>query len=124
MLLNRQELELFRGIDVDIFPLTAIIANGDSKATPVDVMQFKEITLFIHCSAIAGTTKQLDVKVMTKDPASDHWYQLAAFTQLTAVGGEMKAVAANLGSQIAIEYTKHDDTTGATFSVSGTAKIM
>lgn len=119
---SKDELEQHGGAVVEIFKDTKV-ATGNTKTTPVEVMHFKEGTFFIDCSARSGTSPTLDVTVLTYDKSGDDWHVIATFTQLTAVGKEMKAVAANMGDKIAILYTIGGTTPSFTFTVSAVLKV-
>lgn len=121
-LLTAQEIQAIRGVKVLLFTGTKT-ATGNSHSDPKKVLRFREGTFFLRATAKSGTSPTLDVKVVSKDPGGDYWYQLAAFTQLTDVGGELKAVAANLGEYCSIEYTIGGTTPSWTFYVYGVFKI-
>ena len=120
------ELQKYRGEPITIFPSTqvdgAVSLTGDSKADSVSAMQFKEMTFFLNCSQFHGSLTSLDVDIITRDPVSGEWHELVSFTQLTEAGKEMKAVAANVGDEIAMQYTLVGAFT-ATFSVGAVGKI-
>jgi hypothetical protein len=97
------ELQTYRGVDRELYSGIVTTVAVDTKATPEDVMVFKEATFFLKCSAFAGAT--LDVKIVSYDPATAAWYDLVAFTQLSGTGSERKAVTGNLGSKIAVVVT-------------------
>lgn len=119
---SKDELEQHGGAVWEIFSGVKG-ATGDTKATPVEVMHFKEATFFIDCSARSGTSPTLDVTVLTYDKSGDDWHVIATFTQLTAAGKEMKAVAANLGDKLAIIYAIGGTTPSFTFTVSAVLKV-
>jgi len=99
--------------------------SGDTKTDLQNVRQFKEGTFFIRHTGLVGTTKTLDVVVVSKDPAGDYWHTLQAFTQITAdgvAGGERKPVTANLGENIAITWEKGSADIVTTFTVYGVCK--
>lgn len=130
-LYTSQEMLKIRGKVIKIGEFTLEgggATTGDTKSAPVVVMPFKEGTFFIrHSGFSAGTTKTLDVKVETKDPAGNYWHELLAFTQITATeaGGEKKDVAANLGEKLALSWTKGSaDCAMALVTVYAVAKIM
>ena len=94
--------------------------SGDTKADLQNVRQFKEGTFFIRHTGLVGTTKTLNVTVITKDPSGAFWEDLQAFTEITAdgtAGGERKPVAANMGENLAIEWTKGSADIVTTFTV-------
>jgi hypothetical protein len=126
-LYNQKELEKYRGKNIVIFPSTQVDGGdsltGDSKDDSKLVMQFKEITFFINCTQFHASLTSLDVDIITRDPVSGEWHVLTSFTQLTDVGSEMKAVAANVGDEIAMQYELVGAYT-ATFSVGAVAKIV
>lgn len=97
-------------------------ASGDTSATPVNVKRFKEANFFLDVTAVAGTEPTLDVAVKSKDPASGKWFDLVTFTQATGVTSEMKSVAGNLGSLIAVFYTIGGTSPSFTFSVGAVLK--
>lgn len=97
-------------------------ASGDTSATPVNVKRFKEANFFLDVTAVAGTAPTLDVAVKSKDPASGKWFDLVKFTQATAVTSEMKSIAGNLGSLIAVFYTIGGTSPSFTFSVGAVLK--
>lgn len=120
-LFNLVELLKYRNVSSKLFEGDVNEAEVDNKNDPIEVGPFKEATFFLDCSTFAGTN--VTVKIYTKDPAADKWHELAAFTVLTAVGSEMKTVAANLGDKIAYVITP----TGAgvkTLTISANFKIM
>lgn len=119
---SKDELEQHGGAVVEIFTGTKT-ATGNTKTAPVEVMHFKEGTFFIDCTAKAGTTPTLNVTVLTYDKSGDDWHVIATFTELTDVGKEMKAVAANMGDKIAIVYTLGGTTPSFTFTVSAVLKV-
>lgn len=121
-LLTSQEIQAIRGIKVLLFSGTKT-ATGNSQDDPKKVLRFKEGTFFLRATAKSGTGPTLDVKIQTKDPGGAYWYDLATFTQLTNVGGEMKAVAANLGEYVSVLYTIGGTTPSWTFYVYGVFKI-
>jgi len=102
-LFNLVELLKYRNVSSKLYEGTAVTTEIDNKNDPIEVGPFKEATFFLSCTAFTGTT--LNVKIYTKDPAADVWHQLVAFTELSDVGTEMKAVAANLGDKIAYVIT-------------------
>jgi len=95
-----------------------VTGDGDTKANPIDVHDFKGGAFTIKCAAITGGT--LTVKVMTYDPITAAWYELAAFTALSAAGQERKVVSADIGTKIALEWTYAGTT--ATFQVGANLK--
>lgn len=103
MNMSLNELLKFRNYSQKLFEGTVTTVEVDTKDDPFDVGPFKEATIFINCSAFAGTT--LNAKVVTLDPVSGQWHDLVAFTELSDVGKEMKAVVANLGEKIAVVVT-------------------
>jgi len=120
-LFNMTELLKYRNVSRELYSGTVNATEIDNKDDVIDVGPFKEATFFLDCSAFVGTT--LDVSILTKDPAADKWHEIAAFTQLSAAGNEMKAVAANLGDKIAYVITP----VGAgdkTLTLSANFKIM
>ena len=121
ILFNLIELLKYRNKSHKLYEGTVNETELDNKNNPIDVGPFKEATFFLDCSAFTGTT--LNVKIYTKDPAADKWHEIAAFTELSAAGNEMKPVAANLGDKIAYVITP----VGAgdkTLTVSANFKIM
>jgi len=123
---NMQELQKYRGRNLVIFASQevdgAVSLTGENEAEPTAVMPFKEITLYINCTAFGGSLTSLDVNVNVKDPEGE-WHVLASFAQLAAVGKERVAVVANIGDELSIDYTLVG-AYKATFSVTGTAKIV
>jgi len=119
-----KELASIGGVVLKLIEKTDATAgtSGHSHADPQGVMPFKEANFFLNVTAIAGATKTLDVKVVSKDPSADKWHQVVAFTQATDITAEMKIAAANLGENIAIEYTKNTATV-VTFTVYAVVKI-
>lgn len=120
-LFNLIELLKYRNVSSKLYEGTVVTTEVDNKSDPIEVGPFKEATFFLNCSAFTGTT--LDVVIYTKDPAADKWHAIATFTQLSAVGSEMKTVAANLGDKIAYVITP----VGAgdkTLTISANFKIM
>lgn len=120
-LFNLVELLKYRNVSSKLFEGDVNEAEVDNKDDPIEVGPFKEATFFLNVSAFAGTN--INVKIYSKDPAADKWHEIAAFTQLTDVGSELKSVAANLGDKIAYVITP----TGAgvkTLTVSANFKIM
>lgn len=120
-LFNLIELMKYRNVSHKLYQGTVTTVEVDNKNAPIDVGPFKEATFFLNCSAFAGTT--LNVKIYTKDPAADKWHEIAAFTELSATGNEMKPVTANLGDKIAYVITP----VGAgdkTLTISANYKIM
>jgi len=120
-LYNVTELLKYRNISKKLYEGDVNETEVDNKDDPIDVGPFKEATFFLNVSAFAGTN--INVKIYSKDPAADKCHELAAFNQLTAIGNEMKPVAANLGDKIAYVITP----TGAgvkTLTVSANFKIM
>jgi len=121
MLFNLIELMKYRNVSSKLYEGSVNEAEVDNKDDPIEVGPFKEATFFLSCTAFTGTT--LNVKIYTKDPAADVWHQIAAFTELSDVGVEMEAVAANLGDKIAYVITP----VGAgvkTLTLSANFKIM
>lgn len=102
-LFNLVELLKYRNVSSKLYEGSVNETETDNKDNPIEVGPFKEATFFLNCSAFAGTT--LNVKIYTKDPAADKWHEIAAFAELSAVGSEMKPVAANLGDKIAYVIT-------------------
>ena len=121
-ILTSQELQAIRGVKILLFSGTKT-ATGNTQATPQNVLRFKEGTFFLRCTAASGTTPTMTVKIQTKDPAGAYWLDLTAFAELTAAGGEMKAVAANLGETLSVLYTIGGTTPSFTFTVYGVFKI-
>lgn len=108
------------GVEVLMFS-GAITGAGDSKTSnPIYVMPFKEGTFFLNVTAWTGT--DLDIKVITKHPKQDKWEELVAFTQVAGVTSEKKAVSANLGDTIALEWT--GTLTTATVAIYGILKVF
>ena len=121
ILFNLIELLKYRNVSSKLYEGTVTTVEIDNKDNPIEVGPFKEATFFLNVSAFAGTN--INVKIYSKDPAADKWHEIAAFTQLTAIGNEMKPVAANLGDKIAYVITP----TGAgvkTLTISANFKIM
>lgn len=108
--------------EITMLASAARATSGDTSATPMDVKKFKEAVFFLDVTAVSGTTPTLDVKIKTKDPVSGKWFDLASFTQATAVTSEMKAVSGLLGSQIAAFYTISGTTPSFTFSLGAVLK--
>lgn len=90
--------------------------NGDS----LELGDRQTLRLKLDVTAIAGTTKQLDVAVQTRHDADDSWRTVASFSQKTAVASEQKCFT-GLDREVRVAWTKHADTTSATFSVEGEA---
>lgn len=109
----------------EISLLSAGATSGDTKTDLQNVRQFKEGTFFIRHTGLVGTTKTLDVTIVTKDPSGAFYEDLVSFTQITAdgtAGGEKKAVTANMGAELAIEWTKGSADIVTTFTVWGVVK--
>jgi len=125
-LYNLKELEKYRGVNIVVFPSTQVDGasslTGDSKDNAQKVMQFKEATFFLECTQFHASLTSLDVDIIQKDPVSGEWHVIDSFAQLTAVGRKRLAVSANLGDEIAMQYTLVGAYT-ATFSVGAVAKI-
>ena len=99
--------------------------TGDTKTDLQNVRQFKEGTFFIRHTGLVGTTKTLNVTILSKDPSGAFYEDLVSFTQITASatpGGEKKDVAANMGAELAIEWTKGHADIVTTFTVYGVCK--
>lgn len=99
--------------------------SGDTKTDLQNIRQFKEGTFFIRHTGLVGTTKTLDVTIVTKDPSGAFYEDLVSFTQITAdgtAGGEKKPVTANMGAELAIEWTKGSADIVTTFTVWGVVK--
>ena len=123
--LQRRDLYRFHGGIQKVLYEGTITEDGNTKTSnPVYVMPFKEGTFFINCTAKSGTNPTLDLLVITKQPGQDQWNTLATFTQLTDVGSEMKAVAANLGDTIALIWTKGGTTPSFTVKVTAILKVF
>jgi len=124
---SMNELLKYRGENIVVFASTQVDGasslTGDTKATKKAVMPFKEITFFLNCSQFHSSLTSLVVSIIHKDPVSGEWHNLVTFSTLNAVGKEKKAITANIGDEIAMEYTLVGAYT-ATFSVGATAKIM
>ena len=90
------ELELYSGVAI-------ATAGGDTKATKIDVGDFKGGLFFINATLVSGSGN-LNASILTYDAKTAAWYTLVAFTQLTATGSEAKALT-ELGKQIAIIWT-------------------
>jgi len=121
-ILTPQELQAIRGVKILLFSGTKT-ATGNTQATPQNVLRFKEGTFFLRCTAASGTSPTNTVTIQTKDPVGDYWLPLVAFTQITAAGGEVKFVAANLGENLSVLYTIGGTTPSFTFTVYGVFKI-
>jgi hypothetical protein len=109
----------------EISLLTGGATSGDTKTDLQNVRQFKEGTFFIRHTGLVGTTKTLDVKIVSKDPSGAFYEDLVSFTQITAdgvAGGEKKPVTANMGENLAIEWTKGHADIVTTFTVYGVCK--
>jgi len=99
---------------------TADTAGTITKVAFIDVAEFKGGLFFLKCTAKSGTPT-LVVTVITYDKKTDDWYDLVAFTQLSDVGKEMKAIT-DVGSRIAISYVIGGGTPSLTFTVSAILK--
>ena len=105
ILFNKNDLIAIRTKTATFHASGAETVTGDSKATPVKVTQFKEAEFFLDVTAAGGTTKTLDVAIVTKDPISGKWFTLVSFTQATGVTTERKVVTGNLGAFLAAVWT-------------------
>ncbi len=99
--------------------------SGNTYTDLCNVRQFKEGTFFIRHTGLVGTTKTLDVKVVSKDPSGAFYEDLVSFSQITAdgtAGGEKKDVSANQGAELAIYWAKGSADIVTTFTVYGIFK--
>jgi len=99
---------------------TADTAGTITKIAFIDVREFKGGLFFLKCTAKSGTPT-LVVTVITYDKKTDDWYDLVAFTQLSDVGKEMKAIT-DVGTRIAISYVIGGGTPSLTFTVGAILK--
>lgn len=118
---NRRELNNLQGGVEELLYAGTITGAGNTKASnPKYVMPFKEGTFFLNVTAFTGT--DCTVKVLTKHPKQDKWEDLVAFTQATGVTSERKAVAANLGDVIALDWS--GTLTSVTFACYAVLKVF
>jgi len=94
--------------------------SGNSGA--IDLSYADDVLVFLNVTAATGTSPTLDVKVYTVDDDGTE-YEIAAFTQKTAVGKEAKAISV-FGSKLKIGYTIGGTTPSFTFAVTYIAKTM
>lgn len=123
---NAVELRKYGGKKILMFSGTVIASgnNRDHTTYPLlKVMQFKEATFFLNVSALVGTPGTFDVRVETKNPCGAVYETLSAFTQLAAIGHEMKYAQYCLGEILGIAWDMVTFTS-ATFTVYGIFKIM
>lgn len=120
---NKNELIVIRAWTATFKVSGAVAANGDSKATPVNVKQLKEGEFFLDVTAVSGTSPTLNVVIVTKDPISGKWFTLVSFTQATGVTTERKVLTGNLGADLAATWTIGGTATPTfTFSIGAVLK--
>jgi len=86
-----------------------VTESGDSKTAYKYIPPFfSRANFFLEATENSGTAT-LDVKVVSQHPrVSGHtseWYDLQAFTQLSASGKEKKAISAGLAEKLAVVWT-------------------
>jgi len=119
---NKNELVAIRAWDATFKASGAVTASGDSKATPVNVKQFKEGEFFLDVTAASGSSPTLNVVIVTKDPISGKWFTLVSFTQATGVTTERKVLTGNLGADLAATWALGGTTPNFTFSIGAVLK--
>jgi hypothetical protein len=103
-----KEVQRIGGVIVKLYSGT-VSATGDSKAAYKWIPPFiSRANLFVKATENSGTAT-MDVKVVTMHPrVPGHitdWYDLQAFTQLSATGKEKKSLANGLGDKLAVVWT-------------------
>jgi len=86
-----------------------VTASGDSKTLYKWIPPFiSRVNLFLKATENSGTAT-MDVKVVTQHPKvaghTTDWYDLQAFTQLSATGKEKKSLASGVGDKLAAVWT-------------------
>lgn len=80
------------------------------------------LDLFLDVTAVSGSSPTLDVKIQTRDGASDSWVDVTpAFTQATGVTSERKRIT-GLGKQIRFVAAIGGSSPSFTFSLTGVSK--
>jgi len=120
VLMNKNDLIAIRTKTVTFRASAAATVDGDTKATPIKVTQFKEAEFFLDVTAMTGTP--FDVTIATKDPISGKWFTLVSFTQVTGVTTERKVVTGNLGAFLAATWDLSGTTSTVTFSIGAVLK--
>jgi len=103
-----KEVQRIGGIIVKLYSGT-VSASGDSKTAYKWIPPFiGPVNFFLKAVENSGTAT-MDVKVVAMHPRvpglTTTWYDLQAFTQLSASGNEKKAVASGLGDKLAVVWT-------------------
>ncbi len=108
---------------------TALAATANSVLQ--DSLSARGVRLYLTISAASGTTPTLDIKVQTRDAASDSWFDLtdAAFVQKTTTGADdltiypgitpsaNESVSNHIGREWRVVYTIAGTNPSFTFSL-------
>jgi hypothetical protein len=86
-----------------------VSASGDSKSAYKFVpTHIKEANFFLKAVENSGTAT-MDVKIVAQHPRvtghTSEWFDLQAFTQLSASGTEKKSLGNGLGDKLAVVWT-------------------
>jgi hypothetical protein len=105
---SRKEVERAGAVITKLYSGT-VSASGDSKSAYKWIPPFiSRANLFLKATENSGTAT-MDVKVVTMHPRvaghTTDWYDLQAFTQLSATGKEKKSLASGLGDKLAVVWT-------------------
>ena len=103
-----REVQRIGGVVVKLYSGT-VTASGDSKTAYKWIPPFiSRANFFVKAVENSGTAT-FDVKVVTMHPRvpghTTTWYDLQAFTQLSASGNEKKSLANGLGDKLAVVWT-------------------
>ena len=107
-----REVQRIGGVVVKLYSGT-VTASGDSKTAYKWIPPFiSRANFFVKAVENSGTAT-FDVKVVTMHPRvpghTTTWYDLQAFTQLSASGNEKKSLANGLGDKLAVVWTVTGD---------------
>lgn len=119
------DLIKYGGIVHPLFAMQTVEESGDTYSSPLKVLPFATGMFFLRCEALSGGgSKELDVRIRTKDPAGDYWYTLIHFSSLFAAGGDMKwpFLIPLLGEKISVVYDL-TDITSVRFAVNAVLRI-
>lgn len=85
-----------------------------------DLGSYHEICMILRATVVTGTSETLDAVVQTSED-NTNWSNHTAFTQLTDVGDEYKAIG-NFGKYVRVAVTIGGTTPSFTHSIVGICK--
>lgn len=102
--------------------LTSAARTTSGNSADVTIYNGAKLAVFLDVTAVSGTSPTLDVSVKVKDPASGKYFEVAAFTQKTAVGSEAVFIGGGADVEFPtrtfrVEYTIGGTDPSFTFSI-------